>query len=155
MEGNTAVLDGLEDILQAELAAINTYFVHAKLQANWGYERLAKKAYDESIDEMRHAESLVDRIVYFDRVPNLNKLGRVRVGATVREQFEITLDLEKVQVARINATITTCREAVDDGTRIILEPMVSAGEATIDWLETQLAAMDAVGDSNFLAQQLA
>ena len=154
MDANPQVLEGLEDILQAELGAISTYFVHAKLQANWGYTRLSEQAYQESMDEMKHAESLVDRIVYFDRVPNLNKIGRVRIGASVREQFDIALDLEKVQVARINGTITVCRDAVDDGTRVILEPMTRAGEETIDWLETQLAAMDALGDSTYLAQQL-
>lgn len=154
MDANPQVLVGLEDILQAELGAISTYFVHAKLQANWGYTRLSEKAYQESMDEMKHAESLVDRVVYFDRVPNLNKIGRIRIGASVREQFELALDLEKAQVARINGTITVCRDAADDGTRIILEPMVRAGEETIDWLETQLAAMDALGDGTYLAQQL-
>ena len=154
MDGNPKVLEGLDEILQAELGAISTYFVHAKLQANWGYTRLSEKAYEESMDEMRHAEKLVDRIVYFDKVPNLNKIGRVKIGPSVREQFDIALGLEKAQVARINATITTCREVVDDGTRIILEPMVTAGEETVDWLETQLGAMDALGDANYLAQQL-
>lgn len=154
MEPNPQVLDALEDVLQAELAAINTYLVNAKLQSNWGYTMLAEKTYHESIDEMKHAETLVDRIVYFDRVPNLNKLGRVRIGPSVREQFEIALDLEKAQVSRINGTITVCRDAADDGTRVLLEPMVRAGEETIDWLETQLAAMDALGDNNYLAQQL-
>jgi bacterioferritin len=103
---------------------------------------------------MRHTEQLVDRIVYFDAIPNLNKIGRVRVGKTVREQFELALELETAQVARINAAIVTCNDAKDDGTRLVLEPMVTAGETSIDWLETQLAALDALGDSAYLAQQL-
>ena len=154
MQPNANVLKALEDVLQAEIAAINSYFIHAKLLGNWGYTRLSTKAYDESMDEMRHTEQLVDRIVYFDAIPNLNKIGRVRVGKTVREQFELALELETAQVARINAAIVTCNDAKDDGTRLVLEPMVTAGETSIDWLETQLAALDALGDSAYLAQQL-
>ena len=97
------MLKALEDVLQAEIAAINSYFIHAKLLANWGYTKLSTKAYEESMDEMRHTEQLVDRIVYFDAIPNLNKIGRVKVGKTVREQFELALDLETGQVGRINA----------------------------------------------------
>ena len=155
MQANPKVLKVLEDVLQAELAAINTYFIHAKLLSNWGYTKLGTKAYEESMDEMRHTEQLVDRIVYFDAIPNLNKIGRVKVGKTVRGQFELALDLETAQVARINGAIAICREVGDDGTRLVLEPMVTAGEASIDWLETQLAALDALGDSAYLAQQLA
>jgi bacterioferritin len=152
---NPNVLKSLEDVLQSELAAINSYFIHAKLLAKWGYGKLSTKAYEESMDEMRHTEMLVDRIVYFDAIPNLNKIGRVKVGKTVREQFELALDLESAQVGRINGAIVICNEANDDGTRLVLEPMVTAGEASIDWLETQLAALDALGDTAYLAQQLA
>jgi bacterioferritin len=154
MQANPKVLKVLEDVLQAELAAINTYFIHAKLLSNWGYTKLGTKAYEESMDEMRHAEQLVDRIVYFDAIPNLNKIGRVKVGKTVREQFGLALELETGQVERINAGIDTCNTANDDGTRLIFEPMVTAGEGSIDWLETQIAALEALGDSAYLAQQL-
>jgi bacterioferritin len=155
MQPNPKVMKALEDVLQAELAAINTYFIHAKLMANWGYAKLASKTYEESMDEMKHAEQLVDRIVYFDGIPNLNKIGRVKVGASVPEQFERALGLETGQLERINGAIDVCDDANDDGTRLILEPMVSAGEASIDWLETQLAAIAALGEVNYLAQQLA
>jgi bacterioferritin len=155
MQANPKVMKALEEVLQAELAALNTYFIHAKLLANWGYEKLATHTYEESMDEMRHTEQLVDRIVYFDGVPNLNKIGRVRVGKTVREQFGLSLELEVGQVERINRAIDTCDNAGDDGTRLVLEPMVSAGEKSIDWLETQLTALDALGDAAYLAQQLA
>jgi bacterioferritin len=154
MQPNPKVMKALEDVLQAELAAINTYFIHAKLLANWGYEKLATKTYQESMDEMKHAEQLVDRIVYFDGIPNLNKIGRVKVGASVPEQFELALGLETGQLERINGAIDICDDANDDGTRLILEPMVSAGEGSIDWLETQLAAIAALGEVNYLAQQL-
>ena len=155
MQANPKVMKALEDILQAEIAAINTYFIHAKLLLNWGYTKLGAKAYEESMDEMRHTEQLVDRIVYFDAIPNLNKIGRIKVGKTVREQFELALDLETLQVGRINNAIVACNEANDDGTRLVLEPMVTAGESSIDWLETQLSALEALGDSAYLAQQLA
>jgi bacterioferritin len=155
MQANPKVMKALDEVLQAEIAAINTYFIHAKLLGNWGYEKLATHTYSESMDEMRHTEQLVDRIVYFDGIPNLNKIGRVRVGKTVREQFDLALELETAQVERLNGAIDTCNSAGDDGTRLVLEPMVTAGETSIDWLETQLAALDAVGDSAYLAQQLA
>jgi bacterioferritin len=154
MQPNPKVMKALEDVLQAELAAINTYFIHAKLMANWGYEKLASKTYQESMDEMKHAEQLVDRIVYFDGIPNLNKIGRVKVGKDVPEQFELALGLEVGQLERINAAIDICDDADDDGTRLLLEPMVTAGESSIDWLETQLAALKALGEANYLAQQL-
>jgi bacterioferritin len=154
MQANPKVMKALEDVLQAELAAINTYFIHAKLMANWGYEKLATKTYQESMDEMKHAEQLVDRIVYFDGIPNLNKIGRVKVGKDVPEQFELALGLETGQLERINGAIDICDDADDDGTRLLLEPMVTAGEGSIDWLETQLAAIAALGEANYLAQQL-
>ena len=154
MQANPKVMKALEDVLQAELAAINTYFIHAKLLANWGYEKLATKTYQESMDEMKHAEQLVDRIVYFDGIPNLNKIGRVKVGKDVPEQFELALGLETGQLERINGAIDICDDANDDGTRLLLEPMVTAGEGSIDWLETQLAAIAALGEANYLAQQL-
>jgi bacterioferritin len=106
------------------------------------------------MDEMKHAEQLVDRIVYFDGIPNLNKIGRVKVGASVPEQLELALGLETGQLERINGAIDVCDDANDDGTRLVLEPMVSAGEGSIDWLETQLAAIAALGEVNYLAQQL-
>src|SRR5262245_26917422 len=139
MQPNPKVMKALEDVLQAELAAINTYFIHAKLMANWGYTKLATKTYEESMDEMRHAEQLVDRIVYFDGIPNLNKIGRVKIGKDVPEQFELALGLETGQVERINGAIDVCDDAGDDGTRLIFEPMVTAGEATIDAHETHHA----------------
>jgi bacterioferritin len=154
MQPDAKVMKALEDILQAELAAVNTYFIQAKLQDNWGYARLAEHIYKESISEMHHAEKLVDRIVYFDAIPNLNKIGRVRIGESVREQLAIDLELEVGQVQRLNEAIALTRTVGDDGTRLILEPMVSAGEETIDWLETQLSAIDALGESAWLAQQL-
>lgn len=154
MQADPKMMKALEEVLAAEIAALNTYFVTAKLLDNWGYVRIAKKIYDESISEMKHAETLCDRIVYFDGTPNLAKMGRIRIGKTVVEQLEIALDLEVGQVNRLNGAIAISRELGDDGSRLVFEPMVSAGEETIDWLETQLAAIKAVGEQNWLAQQV-
>lgn len=154
MQADPQIMKALEEVLAAEIAALNTYFVDAKLLANWGYPRIAKKIYDESISEMKHAESLCDRIIYFDGVPNLAKMGRIKIGKSVGEQLQIALELEIGQVERLNKAIALTRKTGDDGTRLVFEPMVAAGEETIDWLETQLAALGAVGEQNWLAQQL-
>lgn len=155
MKADPRVLARLEEALQAEIAALNVYFVNAKLQRNWGYERLAEKMYEESVSEMKHAEKIVDRIVYFEKVPNMAKMGRLRIGKTVTEQFEIGLSMEKDQLARLNEGCGIARDANDDGTRLIFEPMIAAGEETIDWLETQLALIEQLGEAAYLAEQLA
>jgi bacterioferritin len=154
MQGSPKIKTALDELLSAEMGAINTYFVNAKLLEHWGYTTLAAKLYEESMAEMRHAEQLVNRIIYLDGIPNLNKLGRVKPGETVPDQFRSALDLEAAQVDRLVKTIGTCRAEGDDGTRLVLEPMVTAGEATIDWVETQLSLIDKVGEANYLAQQL-
>jgi bacterioferritin len=154
VKGSPKVKAMLDEVLAAELAAINTYFVDARLLDNWGFTTLAKKFYDESMTEMRHAEQLIDRIIYFEWVPNMNKLGRVKAGADVGEQLETALDLEVAQCSRLVQGVALCSDEGDDGTRLLLEPMVTAGEETIDWLETQIALIASIGESNYLAQQL-
>jgi bacterioferritin len=154
VEGNSDVIEMLNDLLASELAAINTYFLHAKILENDGYPPLAKHAYDESIAEMRHAERLTERILYFETVPNLQRLGRVRIGATVTEQYEQQLDLERSNRDAIAHAITLCRGVADDGTRLVLEPMLTDGEGSIDWLETQLGLINALGEAAYLAQHI-
>lgn len=154
MQGHPNVLKALDDLLAAELAAINTYFVHARLQDNWGYKEIAQHTYAESIDEMKHAQVLIDRIIYLDAIPNLNKMGRVRAGEDVPGQFAIALELEVGQRDRLTAAIATCRDVNDEGTRVLLDPMVADGETTIDWLETQIGLIEALGAPAYLAQQL-
>jgi bacterioferritin len=154
MKGSPKVKTALDELLAAEMGAINTYFVNAKLLENWGYRTLGAKMYEESMAEMRHAEQMVNRIIYFEGIPNLNKLGRVKTGSTVPEQFHTAHELETTQCERLVKTITLCRAEGDDGTRLVLEPMVTAGEATIDWLETQLGLIESLGEANYLAQQL-
>ena len=154
MQGSPRVMKLLGDLLAAELAAVNTYFIDAKLRSNWGFPELAKKAYDESMGEMRHAERLIERIVYFDEVPNMQRLNRVKAGATVTEQFENQLDIETTTVTSIVDGIKLCTEDGDDGTRLLLEPMLTDGEEAIDWLETQLALVARLGEPAYLAEYI-
>lgn len=154
MQGNPKVMETLADLLAAELSASSTYFVHAKMRDNWGYPDLAKKAYDDSIDEMRHAEKLIERIIYFEGTPNLQRLNRIRVGQGVADQFQNELALEKATVDALVAAITLCREVGDDGSRLLFEPMLTDGEDSIDWLETQLDLIDKLGEQSYLAQHI-
>jgi len=120
MRGDTDILELLNDVLTAELTAINQYFIHAKMCDNWGYRRLAEHGRNESIDEMKHAETLIERILYFDGVPNLQRLFPVRVGETVPEQFDLDVQLEYAAVERLNRGIAVAVEHGDNGTRELL-----------------------------------
>ena len=154
MQGNPEIIELLNDVITAELTAINQYFVHAKMCDNWGYKRLAEHVRAESIDEMRHAEALVERVLYFDGFPNLQRLNPLRVGESVEEQFRNDLDLEYVAVERLNNGIAAAVAAGDNGTRHLLEEILVYEEEHIDWLETQLTAIEQVGLQQYLAEQL-
>jgi bacterioferritin len=154
MQGDPKILERLADLLASELSAASTYFVHAKMRENWGYPELAKRAYDDSIDEMRHAEKLIERIIYFEGTPNLQRLNRIRVGSGVTDQFQNEFALEKTTVEALVAAIALCREVGDDGTRLIFEPMLTDGEQSIDWLETQLDLIERLGEATYLAQHI-
>jgi bacterioferritin len=154
VESTPAIVELLNDVLTSELTAINQYFVHSKMCSNWGYERLAKRFYDESIGEMKDAEELVERILYLDGIPNLQRLGSVLVGETVPEQFRLDLDLERTAIARLNDAIATARDAGDNGTRRLFEKILLGEEEHADWIETQLHALAELGEAQYLAQQL-
>ncbi|MGD9753861.1 MAG: bacterioferritin [Acidimicrobiia bacterium] len=154
MRGNPEIIELLNEVLTGELTAINQYFVHAKMCQNWGYPGLAGKIREESIDEMRHAEALVDRILYLEGVPNLQRLSPLRVGETVREQFQSDLALEYAAIERLNRAVAAAAAAGDNGSRHLFEEILVAEEEHTDWLETQLGAMDQLGDNAYLAQQL-
>ena len=154
MRSDPEIIELLNEVLTAELTAVNQYFLHAKMCADWGYGRLHDHSRAESIDEMRHAEAVVERILYLDGVPNLQRLSPLRIGETVREQFTSDLQLEYEAVARLNAGIARATEQADNGTRSLLEGILTSEEEHIDWLETQIAAMDALGDAGYLAEQL-
>ena len=154
MQGNPRIIETLNEVLTAELTAINQYFIHAKMCKNWGYQRLAEHIQDESIDEMKHADSIIERILFLEGVPNMQRLFPVRVGETVREQFELDLQVEVEAVKRFNDGIALAVEVGDNATRHMLEEMLVSEEDHVDWLETQLEAIRQVGEQNYLAQQL-
>ncbi|CAN5755141.1 bacterioferritin [soil metagenome] len=154
MQGRPEIIELLNEVLTAELTAINQYFAHAKMQQNWGYLRLAEHTRAESIDEMKHAESVIERILYFDGVPNLQRLGPVRVGETVPEQFRLDLAVEHEAIERFNRGIALAQDTGDNGTSELLTAMLVEEEHHIDYLETQLALINSVGEANYLAQHL-
>ena len=154
MQGDPAIISMLNDVLTAELTAINQYFIHAKMCENWGYHRLAKKVRDESIGEMKRADEIIERILFFDGVPNMQRLNPVRVGETVPEQFQLDLELEYEAVKRFNAGIAQCVAGGDNTTRAMLEKILVSEEDHIDWIETQQETIRQIGEANYLAQQL-
>lgn len=154
MQGNEAVLEFLNEVLTAELTAINQYFIDSKMMANWGYHRLAGKVRADSIDEMGDAEKLIDRILYLDGVPNLQRLGSVRVGETVAEKLRLALQVETEAIERLNRGIALCTEVGDHGSREVAETILAGEEEHADWLETQLELIRQVGEAHYLAQQI-
>ena len=154
MHGDDEIIELLNEVLTAELTAINQYFIHAKMCHNWGYDRLADRIRDESIDEMKHAEVLIDRILYFDGVPNMQRLFPLHVGETVAEQFEADLQVEYAAVERLNRGIAVCVAKGDNGTRELFAEILTGEEDHIDWLETQQETIRQIGYERYLAQQL-
>ena len=154
MKGKPEIIEVLNEVLTAELTAVNQYFVHAKLCHHWGYDRLAETIRAESIDEMKHVEDLADRILYLEGMPNFQRLYSVRVGETVPEQFELDLATERDSIKRLNDGIATCVRLGDNGTRELLAHMLVDEEEHADWLETQLEAIRQIGVENYLTEQL-
>ena len=154
MKGDAKVIAVLNQVLKAELTAINQYFLHAEMCENWGYERLAKLIRKESIEEMVHAEKLIERILYLDGTPNMSDYFKINVGATVEQQFKNDVELEYGAVQRLNDGIQLCIEKNDGGSRELAEKILSDEEHHIDWLEAQLHAIGEMGYQNYLAQQL-
>ena len=154
MKGNDKVIQTLNDVLTAELTAINQYFIHAKMCQNWGFTKLAKKVRDESIDEMKHADKLIERILFLEGVPNVQRLNKVNVGETVREQFELDLKLEHDAILRFNTGIALARDLGDNASRELLERMLISEEEHADWLETQLSLINQLGEAMYCAKQL-
>ena len=154
MKGHDEVIDLLNEILTAELAAINVYFLHARMCQNWGYDRLWHKLREESMDEMRHADNLIERILNLEGYPNLQKLGSVSIGETVPEQLSIGLELERSSITKLNQGIELCRNLGDNGTRELLEGLLEGSEESESWLDAQIGLIEQVGDANYLAQQI-
>ncbi len=154
LKGGKEIIDALNDVLGGELAAINQYFLHAKMFENWGYTKLYAKVYAESIDEMKHADQLIARILYLDGIPNVQRLGRVRIGESPREMFQKDLELEQEAIPKLNTYVELCRTSGDNGTRTLLEGILVAEEEHLDWLEAQLGLMERLGDQAYLAEQI-
>jgi len=153
MKGNAEVIDALNEVLTAELTAINQYFVHAKMCANWGYARLAKKKREESIEEMKHADAVIERILFLDGVPNMQRLSPVKVGEEPIEQHRLDLALEIDAVERLNRGIALAVAKADNGTRELFESILKDEEESIDWHEAQLHLVGDVGRERYLAEQ--
>ncbi len=154
MKGDAKVIEFLNQALKAELTAINQYFLHSEMCENWGYQRLAKLAKKESIEEMTHAEKLMERILYLDGTPNMTDYFKINVGATVEAQLKNDLQLEYDAVKRLNDGIKLCTSLNDNGSRELAETILVDEEHHIDWIEGQLHAISEMGIQNYLAQQL-
>lgn len=154
MQGSQKVIDALNDGLTIELTAINQYFVQAKMCKNWGLNKLGDKHYHESIGEMKHAELLIDRILFLDGVPEIARYDVIRVGTEVKEQFEYDLKLETSGVNAYNAAINVCLAENDGGSRELIEKILVESEEHVDWLESQLDLIEKVGIENYLITQI-
>ncbi|MCU1369125.1 MAG: bfr [Ilumatobacteraceae bacterium] len=154
MQGDPEIIEALNEILTAELTAINQYFIHAKMRENWGFKKLAAVARRESIEEMEDADKIIERILYFDGVPNLQRYNPVLVGETVPEQLALELETEKAAIERYNRAIALAVAKGDNGSRELMEHRLVDEESHADWLESQLHVIDAIGVENYLAQQL-
>ena len=154
MQGDPKIIDALNQALTIELTAINQYFVQAKMCKNWGFEKLGKKHYMESLGEMKHADKLIERILFLDGVPEIARYDVIRVGADVKEQFEYDLKLETSGVKLYNELMELAVRLKDNGTRDLATPILAESEEHVDWLETQLNVIAAVGLQNYLQSQL-
>ncbi len=154
MKGNDDVIKLLNEVLSAELTGINQYFIHSMMCANWRYRRLAEHSRKESVEEMKHAQEVIERILYLDGRPLMDKYMKINVGATVPQQHEFDLQLEKDAVARLNAGVELCRAREDNGSRLLLEKILAEEEQHVDWLEAQLQQIQEIGLPNYLAQQI-
>ena len=150
MKGNPEVIKYLQEVLTAELTAINQYFLHAEMQANWGYNKLSAKTKKESIEEMHHAHELIERILYLDGSPTMDKLFPLRIGQNVKEQYENDLNLEYEAVNRLNKAINAAVAAADNGSRDLFEKILTDEEHHIDFLEAQLHMIKEMGYENYL-----
>jgi bacterioferritin len=154
MKGDQKILDLLNEILTGELTAINQYFLHAKMCQNWGYSRLHEHIRKESIDEMKHADMLIERILFLEGLPNVQRLGKVNIGQSVVEMLKNDLAVEAVAIPLLNKSIEACRGAGDNGSEALLTGILTSEEAHVDWLEAQLELVKQVGEANYLSQQI-
>lgn len=154
VQGDEQVIELLNQVLTAELTAINQYFLDAKMLDNWGYAHLGEKFRSESIGEMKDADRLIERILYLDGHPNVQRLGTIGIGETALEKLTLALELERTAIDRLNSGIALSVERGDNGSRELLEDILQGEEDHADWLETQLTLIDQLGEAHYLAQQI-
>ena len=154
MRGDDDVIEILNEVLTGELTAVNQYFLDARMLDNWGIERLAKHFYDDSIDEMKDADELIQRLLYLDGMPNVQRMGPVRIGETPLEKLTLARDAESAALDRLRRGIALCLEKGDHGSRELLEKILHGEEEHADWLETQLDLVERLGEQLYLAQQV-
>ncbi len=154
MQGSPKIIEFLNEALTAELTAINQYFAHSKLCENWGWQRLAAKYREESFEEMRDAEHVIDRIILLDGMPNMQRMGSVRIGETVQEQLDVDRDLEIAAIERYRRGVALAVEEGDPGTRALLERLVVGEEEHLDWIETQLTMIRDIGIGQYTQHQI-
>ena len=154
MQGDVKIIEALNDVLAAELTAINQYFIHHKMCEDWGYKRLSDKKREESIEEMRHADKIIERILFLDGIPNMQHMNPVRVGEDPIEQHRLDLQLELEAVGRLNIGITLAREKSDNGSRELFEEILKDEEESVDWHEAQLHLVTEVGRERYLAEMI-
>ncbi len=154
MKGDPKVIDALNDGLTIELTAINQYFIQSRMCTAWGFHKLAKHHYDESIEEMHHAQLLIDRIIFLEGVPEIARYDVIRAGTNVKEQLQYDLDVEMRASKSYNEAAETCREAKDAASREIVERIIRESEESIDWLEAQLELIETIGLELYLQSQM-
>ncbi len=154
MKGDPAVIGLLNEVLTNELTAVNQYFLHARMCENWGYERLWKKFRGESIGEMKDADELIQRVLYLEGLPNVQKLGKINLGENVPEMLRVDLELERHAIGVLNSGIEQCRNAGDNGSAELLEEILEGEEEHANWIESQLTLVEQVGVAAYLAEQM-
>lgn len=154
MKGHSEVIEALKKILTNELTAVNQYFLHARMCKDWGYKKIGDKFYKESIDEMKHAKDLIDRILFLEGIPNVQKLHPFKIGLTVKNQLENDLQSENKATADLKKSIEICTKCSDFASRELLENILISEEGHIDWIESQLNIIKDIGEDNYLSQQL-
>jgi bacterioferritin len=154
MKGDSKVIEYLNKVLTNELTAINQYFLHARMFRNWGLKKLDEYEYHESLDEMKHADKLVNRILFLEGLPNLQQLGKLMIGESAPEALKCDLQLEMLALPLLREAIAYCESVSDFNSRELLEDILESEEEHVDWLETQLGLIDKIGLHNYLQSQM-